>query len=132
MEILNTMDIRSIAVLAIAKGEKRNAGLETFYLGTEPNTPIYLDLKGDLIHLLQRLRDEAHRFAIGTHRTKRAKNMLHTSLTDIEEIGEKRKKNLLLHFGSVREIAGASVEQLMRVSGINEKIAKKIYTFYHG
>ncbi len=132
MEILHAMDIQSVAVLAIAKGEKRNAGLETFYLGIEPNTPIYLDLKGDLIHLLQRLRDEAHRFAIGTHRAKRAKNMLHTSLTDIEEIGERRKKNLLLHFGSVREIAGASVEQLMRVSGINEKIAKKIYTFYHG
>lgn len=132
MEIMNEMKINNIAVLAIAKGEKRNAGLETFYLGTDPNTPIHLDLKGDLIHLLQRLRDEAHRFAIGTHRAKRAKNMFHESLTDIEEIGEKRKKALMLHFGSAREIAGASIEQLSRVPGISEKIAKKIYTFYHG
>lgn len=132
MEIMNEMKINNIAVLAIAKGEKRNAGLEIFYLGTDPNTPIHLDLKGDLIHLLQRLRDEAHRFAIGTHRAKRAKNMFHESLTDIEEIGEKRKKALMLHFGSAREIAGASIEQLSRVPGISEKIAKKIYTFYHG
>ncbi|MBQ7412686.1 MAG: excinuclease ABC subunit UvrC, partial [Alphaproteobacteria bacterium] len=132
MEIMHEMKIDSIAVLAIAKGEKRNAGLETFYLGTDPNTPIHLDLKGDLIHLLQRLRDEAHRFAIGTHRAKRAKNMLHESLTDIEEIGTKRKKALMLYFGSAREIAGASVDQLRRVPGISEKIAKKVYTFYHG
>lgn len=132
MDIMAELNIRDIAVLAIAKGEKRNAGLETFYLGTAPDVPIHLDLKGDLIHLLQRLRDEAHRFAIGTHRAKRAKNMLHESLTDIEEIGEKRKKALMLHFGSAREIAGASIEQLARVPGISEKIAKKIYTFYHG
>lgn len=132
MSILNELKINTIAVLAIAKGEKRNAGLETFYLGTDPDTPIHLDLKGDLIHLLQRLRDEAHRFAIGTHRAKRAKNMLHESLTDIEEIGEKRKKALILHFGSAREVAGASEEQLARVPGISAKIAKKIYTFYHG
>ena len=132
MEILHELKIDHIAVLAIAKGEKRNAGLEIFYLGTRPQTPIRLDLKGDLIHLLQRLRDEAHRFAIGTHRAKRAKNMFHETLLDIEDIGEKRKKALMLHFGSVRAISGASVAQLMRVSGINEKIAKKVYTFYHG
>lgn len=132
LEIMRELHIRQVAVLAIAKGEKRNAGLETFFLGSDPNTPIHLDFKGDLIHLLQRLRDEAHRFVITTHRQKRAKNMLHESLTDIEEIGEKRKKALLLHFGSAREIAGASLEQLMRVPGINEKIAKNIYTFYHG
>ena len=132
MQILDELKIHNLAVLAIAKGENRNAGLETFYLGTAPDQPIHLDLKGDLIHLLQRLRDEAHRFAIGTHRAKRAKNMLHESLTDIEEIGEKRKKALLLHFGSAREVAGASEEQLARVPGISAKIAKKIYTFYHG
>ena len=132
MKILHEMKMDHIAVLAIAKGEKRNAGLETFYLGTRPQTPIYLDLKGNLIHLLQRLRDEAHRFAIGTHRAKRAKNMFHETLLDIEDIGEKRKKALILHFGSVRAISGASMAQLMRVPGINEKIAKKVYTFYHG
>ena len=132
MDIMHAMKIDNIAVLAIAKGERRNAGEETFYLGTNPTEPIYLDLKGDLIHLLQRLRDEAHRFAIGTHRAKRAKNMLHETLLDIEDIGEKRKKALILHFGSVRAIAGASLEQLKRVPKINEKIAKKVYTFFHG
>ncbi|MBR4926906.1 MAG: excinuclease ABC subunit C, partial [Alphaproteobacteria bacterium] len=75
---------------------------------------------------------EAHRFAIGSHRQKRAKNMFHETLKDIEGIGDKRKKDLMIYFGSVREIAGASVAKLMRVPGINEKIAKKIYTFYHG
>ena len=132
MEILNEMKIKNMAVLAIAKGERRNAGEETFYLGTNPNEPIYLDIKGDLIHLLQRLRDEAHRFAVGTHRAKRAKNMLHETLLDIEDIGEKRKKALILHFGSARAVAGASLDQLRRVSGISEKIAKKVYTFFHG
>lgn len=132
MQIMHDMKIDSVAVLAIAKGEKRNAGLETFYLGTAPDIPIHLDVKGELMHLLQRLRDEAHRFAIGSHRAKRAKNMLHETITDIENIGDKRKKMLMLHFGSVREIAGASVEQLSRVPGISQKIAKKIYTFFHG
>ena len=132
LSVLREMGLDHLAVLAIAKGEKRNAGLETFYLGSDPETPIHLDLKGDLMHLLQRLRDEAHRFAIGTHRARRAKNMLHESLTDIEDIGDRRKKALMLHFGSAREVAGASVEQLSRVPGISRRLAEKIYAFYHG
>ena len=130
-KIMDELNIHSIALLAVAKGEERNAGKETLFLGTRPNEPIYLDFKSDLIHLIQRLRDEAHRFAVGSHRIKRAKNMFHESLSDIEGIGEKRKKALLRHFGSPRAIAGASLEQIMRVEGINEKIAKKVYTFYH-
>lgn len=132
LSILDELNITKIRVLAVAKGEERNAGKETLYAGSDPLTPIHLDLKGGLIHLIQRLRDEAHRFAIGSHRMKRAQNMFHESLTDIEGIGQKRKKELMLHFGSPREIAGASLEQLRRVPGISEKIAKKIYTFYHG
>ena len=130
-KIMDELNIHSIALLAVAKGEERNAGKETLFLGTRPNEPIYLDFKSDLIHLIQRLRDEAHRFAVGSHRIKRAKNMFHESLSDIEGIGEKRKKALLRHFGSPRAIAGASLEQIMRVEGINEKIAKKVYTLYH-
>ncbi len=130
-QIMNELNIHSIALLAVAKGEERNAGKETLFLGTDPDKEIHLDLKSDLIHLIQRLRDEAHRFAIGSHRIKRAKNMFHESLTEIEGIGEKRKKALLRHFGSPRAIAGASLEQIRRVEGISEKIAKKIYTFYH-
>ncbi|MBQ9089961.1 MAG: excinuclease ABC subunit UvrC [Alphaproteobacteria bacterium] len=130
-EIMNELNIHSIALLAVAKGENRNAGKETLFLGHQPHQPIYLDFKSDLIHLIQRLRDEAHRFAIGSHRAKRARNMFHETLLEIDGIGEKRKKALLRHFGSPRAIAGASLEQIMRVDGINKKIAKKIYTFYH-
>lgn len=130
-EIMDELQVHSIALLAIAKGEKRNAGQETLFLGTAPDIPIHLDLKSPLIHLIQRLRDEAHRFAIGSHRQKRAQNMFHETLLDIEGIGTKRKKELLHHFGSPRALAGASLEQIMRVPGISAKIAKKIYTFYH-
>lgn len=132
MEIFDELDVKGIALMSVAKGEKRNAGKETLYLSTAPTTPIHLDEKSNLQHLIQRLRDEAHRFAIGTHRQKRAKNMFHETLKDIEGIGDKRKKDLMAHFGSVREIAGASIASLMRVPGISEKIAKKVYTFYHG
>lgn len=132
MEIFNHLEITHVALMAVAKGKKRNAGKETLFLSVNPTEPIHLDEKGKLQHLIQRLRDEAHRFAIGSHRQKRAKNMFHETLSEIEGIGNKRKRDLMTHFGSVREIAGASVAQLMRVPGINEKIAKKIYTFYHG
>ncbi len=132
MEIFNRFNITTIALMGVAKGEKRNAGKETLFLSNNPTHPIHLDEKSNLQHLIQRLRDEAHRFAIGSHRQRRAKNMFHETLTEIDGIGGKRKKDLMTHFGSVREIAGASIAQLMRVPGINEKIAKKIYTFYHG
>lgn len=132
LQVLRELRLPQIAVLAIAKGEKRNAGREVFYSSAAPTKPIHLDPKGDLMHLLQRLRDEAHRFAVGTHRLQRARNMMHESLADIGEIGPQRKKALLHYFGSARAVAGASLEQLQKVSGIHEKIAKKIYTFYHG
>lgn len=141
-QIFDELGVTDIALMGVAKGEKRNAGKETLFLyadhlgdsadGSPLVREIHLDEKSNLQHLIQRLRDEAHRFAIGSHRQKRAKNMFHETLKDIEGIGDKRKKDLMVHFGSVREIAGASIAQLMRVPGINEKIAKKIYTFYHG
>ena len=131
MQVLDELKI-DIKVLAMAKGAgQHDKGLETFYLNADPNTPIHLDLKGDLMHLLQRLRDEAHRFAIGSHRAKREKNLFHERLEDIEDIGPKRRKMLMLHFGSVRAISGASLDQIKNVPGFDEKIAKKVYTFFH-
>ena len=131
MKVLEELKI-DMKVLAMAKGAgQHDKGLEIFYLNTDPNTPIHLDLKGDLMHLLQRLRDEAHRFAIGSHRAKREKNLFHERLEDIEDIGPKRRKMLMLHFGSVRAISGASLEQIKNVPGFDEKIAKKVYTFFH-
>lgn len=128
-QIFDELGIQNVALMGVAKGEKRNAGKETLFFSN--GGEVHLDEKSALQHLIQRLRDEAHRFAIGSHRQKRAKNMFHETLLDIEGIGAKRKKDLMIHFGSPREVAGASVAQLMRVPGINEKIAKKIYTFYH-
>ena len=131
MQVLNELQIQ-MKVLAMAKGAgQHDKGLEIFYLNSDPNTPIHLDLKGDLMHLLQRLRDEAHRFVIGSHRAKREKGNFHERLQDIEDIGPKRRKMLMLHFGSVRAISGASVEQIKNIPGFNEKIAKKVYTFFH-
>lgn len=133
LEVFEKMQVQGVRVLAMAKGAgQHDKGLETLYLDTAPTTPVIPDHKSQLMFLLQRLRDEAHRFAIGTHRAKRAKNMFHETLLDIEGIGSKRKKDLMAHFGSVRAISGASVTQLMQVPGFNEKIAKKIYTFFHG
>lgn len=133
LDVFKKMQIKNVRVLAMAKGAgQHDKGLETLYLDTAPTIPIMPDHKSQLMFLLQRLRDEAHRFAIGTHRAKRAKNMFHETLLDIEGIGAKRKKDLMAHFGSVRAISGASVDQLKQVTGFNEKIAKKVYTFFHG
>ena len=133
LEILNEMNITSVRVLAMAKGAgQHDKGLETLFMDVAPTTPIIPDHKSQLMFLLQRLRDEAHRFAIGSHRLKRSKEMFHETLLEIEGIGSKRKKDLMSYFGSVRAISGASVAQLMLVNGFNEKIAKKVYTFFHG
>ena len=132
IEVLKEFNLPRIAVLAMAKGAgQHDKGLETFYLDTAPETPIHLDFKSPLIHFLQRLRDEAHRFAVGSHRIQREKSFLHDSLRDIEGIGEKRRKELMLHFGSVKAVRGASIQQLEQVPGFDKKIAKKVYTFFH-
>ena len=132
MNVLKEFKLPRIAVLAMAKGAgQHDKGLETFYLDIAPDTPIHLDFKSPLIHFLQRLRDEAHRFAVGSHRIKREKSFLHDSLYDIEGIGEKRRKELMLHFGSVKAVRGASLQQLEQVPGFSKKIAKKVYTFFH-
>lgn len=132
LKVMDEMGVDSIKVMAMAKGAgQHDKGLETLFLSDNPTTPIVPDHKSQLMFLLQRLRDEAHRYAIGSHRQKRAKAFLHSSLDDIEGIGAKRKKLLLAHFGSVRAISGASLEGLKKVAGLDEKIAKKVYTFFH-
>ncbi|MBQ4472553.1 MAG: excinuclease ABC subunit UvrC [Alphaproteobacteria bacterium] len=132
LDVFKKMKVKGVRVLAMAKGAgQHDKGLETLFLDAAPTTPIVLDHKSQVMFLLQRLRDEAHRFAIGSHRAKRSREMFHETLRDIEGIGPKRKKDLMAYFGSVRAISGASLAQLMRVPGFNEKIAKKVYTFFH-
>ncbi|MGH6884031.1 MAG: helix-hairpin-helix domain-containing protein, partial [Hypericibacter sp.] len=119
-----------VAVAAIAKGPDRDAGRERFFLPGRP--PFSLDPKDPVLYFLQRLRDEAHRFAIGTHRAKRSKQIGHSLLDEVAGIGAKRKKALLLHFGSAQAVARAGLTDLTQVAGINETVAKKIYDHFHG
>lgn len=128
MEELSRYKI-SIPVVGIAKGPLRNAGDETFYFFNA--SPKKLPKNSSLLYFLQVIRDEAHRFAIGTHRAGRKKLIVKSQLDHIPGIGAKRKKMLLQHFGSVAEISRAGIEDIMIVSGINQSIAEKIYYFFH-
>lgn len=119
-----------VPTLGVAKGVDRNAGNEKLYLIGD-NIPIILPHDSPLLHFIQRLRDEAHRFAIGSHRIKRGHNMVKNALNEIDGIGAVRRKKLIEHFGSPKAVADASLPELMQVEGINENIAKKVYTFFH-
>lgn len=128
--VFEELGITDIAYAAIAKGPDRNAGRERFFIpGREP---FQLPEGDPVLHSLQRLRDEAHRYAIGTHRSKRSKSMQVSELDNIPLIGPHRKKALLHHFGSVRAIASASVEDIEKVEGISRTTAKVIYAHFHG
>ncbi len=118
-----------LPIAGIAKGAVRNAGDETFYFPHQPSRKLPKD--SPLLYFLQVIRDEAHRFAIGTHRAGRQKILVKSQLDDIPGIGAKRKKMLLQHFGSAAGVGRASIEDLMTVSGISRKVAEKIYYFFH-
>ncbi len=127
-EILNELGLHDLPILAVAKGKNRNAGEEKIY--HEGNE--YILQKNDpLLFFIQRLRDEAHRFAISTHRAKRKKGLSKSLLDQITGIGKQRKRALLNHFGSARSVESASLDDLKSVEGIEENIAKKIYDYFH-
>lgn len=129
-EVLDELGISDfLTVVGIAKGEKRNAGREKFFI--KGREMFQLPIHDPVLHYLQRLRDEAHRFAIGTHRNKRAKAALGSQLDHVPGIGAKRKKALLLHFGSAKAVEDASVEDLAKVEGISRVTAEQIYNFFH-
>ncbi len=126
--VLKELDIEGVAVVGIAKGPDRNAGRERFFVpGREP---ISLPQGDPALYYLQRLRDEAHRFAIGTHRARRARAIGLSRLDDIPGIGAKRKKALLNHLGSAKAVEEADVEDLMRVEGISRATAQKIWDYF--
>lgn len=128
-EALAGFDLSGIAVIAISKGPDRNAGREFYHmLGRESFS---LPYRSPIAFYLQNIRDEAHRFAIGTHRARRAKTMSHSRLDDIEGIGSKRRRDLLNHFGSVEQIKEASLKDIQKVVGISKKTAEKIYNYFH-
>jgi excinuclease ABC subunit C len=127
--VFDELGIADIAIVGIAKGPDRNAGRERFFLQGRP--PFSLDPRDPVLYFLQRLRDEAHRFAIGTHRAKRAKALGRSPLDEIVGIGPRRKHALLHHFGSARSVARAGLAELERVAGIDKAVAKKIYDHFH-
>ncbi len=127
-EVLNELGLHDLPILAIAKGKNRNAGEEKIY---HENKEYILKKNDPLLFFIQRLRDEAHRFAISTHRAKRKKGLSKSLLDQIEGIGKQRKRSLLNHFGSARSVESASLDDLKSVEGIEESIAKKIYDYFH-
>jgi excinuclease ABC subunit C len=128
-QVFADLGVEDVILVAISKGPDRDAGREHFHIpGREP---FRLDPKSPVLYYLQRLRDEAHRFAIGTHRKKRSKALGANPLDEIAGVGAGRKRALLQHFGSARAVAGASVADLASVGGVSEKLAKSIFDFFH-
>lgn len=127
--VLAELGIDDVTMIGIAKGPDRNAGRERFFMAGKP--PLSLEPRDPVLYFLQRLRDEAHRFVIGAHRAKRSKGLTQSTLNDVPGIGAGRKKALLHHFGSAREVAAASMEDLEAVDGISKTMARKIHDFFH-
>jgi len=127
--IFAELGIEDVPVVAIAKGPDRNAGRERFFL---PGRPAFsLEPRDPVLYFLQRLRDEAHRFAIGAHRTRRERAIRGSPLDEIPGIGARRKQALLHHFGSARSVARAGIAEIERVAGISKAVAKKVYDHFH-
>jgi len=128
-EILEEAGVSDVPIVGVAKGPDRNAGREVFHLpgGREVTFPP----NNALLFYLQRLRDEAHRFAIGTHRQKRAKSLTTSTLDEVPGIGPNRKRALLMHFGTARAVKGAALEDLERAPGISGAMARQIYDYFH-
>jgi excinuclease ABC subunit C len=129
METLECAGIHDVPVVGVSKGPDRNAGRETLHLPNgrdfqlPPNSPV--------LFYIQRLRDEAHRFAIGAHRQKRAKSMTASPLDEVPGIGPSRKRALLMHFGTAKAVRGAALEDLEKAPGISKAMARGIYDYFH-
>ncbi len=128
-KILSELGVTGIKLAAIAKGPDRNAGRETFFV--EGKEPFKLPPRDPALFFVQRLRDEAHRFAIGTHRAKRKKDFVKSPLDEIPGIGPARKRALLHAFGAAKHVAGAGLADLLKTPGVNSATAKLVYEFFH-
>ncbi len=128
-EALAALGITDVPLIGVAKGPERDAGRETFFVpGREP---FKLKPRDPVLYFVQRLRDEAHRFAIGSHRARRRKDIRESGLQEISGVGPARKRALLQHFGTLKAIERASPADLAKVEGVSAEMAKKIYDFFH-
>jgi excinuclease ABC subunit C len=128
-EVMEDAGVHDVPVVAVSKGPDRNAGREIFHLpgGREITFP----MNAPLLFYLQRLRDEAHRFAIGAHRQKRAKSFTASPLDEVPGIGPGRKRALLMHFGTARAVRNAALQDLEQAPGISATVARKVYDYFH-
>jgi excinuclease ABC subunit C len=127
--VLTDLGVTDVALVGIAKGPDRDAGRETFFMSERPS--FKLPARDPVLYFVQRLRDEAHRFAIGSHRQKRKKDIREAGLQEISGIGPTRKRALLRHFGTLKAIERASLADLAQVPGVNAETARRIYDFFH-
>lgn len=127
--VLDELGVEDVPMIGVSKGPDRNAGRETFHF--PDGREITLPINAPVLFYLQRLRDEAHRFAIGAHRTKRSKAITASPLDEVPGIGPARKKALLMHFGTARAVRDASLEDLARAPGVSEAVARVVHDFYH-
>ncbi|MER8955292.1 excinuclease ABC subunit UvrC [Mesorhizobium sp. M0833] len=118
-----------VVAIGIAKGQDRDAGRERFFV--KGRAPFSLPVRDPVLYFVQRLRDEVHRFAIGSHRARRKKEMVKSPLDEISGIGPARKRALLMHFGTAKAVSRAAVEDLVKVDGISEQVAKLVYNHFH-
>ncbi len=129
LEVLEELQVSELTVLGISKGEGRKIGLETIW--KNGNQRVEIPATSGAMHVLQHIRDEAHRFAITSHRNRRQKSRRVSELDEIEGIGPRRKRELLAHFGHISAIRGAGIEELAKVPGISKKLAEEIYGTFH-
>jgi excinuclease ABC subunit C len=128
-EIMEELGVNDVPFIGVAKGIDRDAGKEEFH---RPNRrPFALKRNDPVLYFIQRLRDEAHRFAIGTHRQKRAKALTATPLDEVPGVGAARKRALLAHFGSAKAVSRAGLQDLCSVEGVSDTLASTIYDFFH-
>ena len=126
---METLGVKDVPLVGIAKGPDRDAGRETFFMTGRQS--FKLPLRDPVLYFVQRLRDEAHRFAIGSHRQKRKKDIREAGLQEIPGIGPTRKRALLRHFGTLKAIERASLADLAQVPGVKAETAQRIYDFFH-
>ena len=128
--VMSELNVEGISLIGVAKGPDRDAGREHFHIPGR-DRPMMLESRDPVLYFVQRLRDEAHRFVIGTHRAKRSKAMGLNPLDDIAGIGQTRRRALLQHFGSAKAVSRAGIEDLQAVAGISAEMAQKIYDYFH-